>query len=320
MRTPAVSYYGATRGSCSLASNLRVLTLPGFYDAIFRLLAVEIARLNEDTDTDHSAIWPYLRTLDFGSRYPLNMSSNATLDSSWVIASAPVLQSVPMYSPDVAPKYLPDGLDSLMFTVQDKLSASILHSRTAAANLRTLTLNGAHSTGSYNQPPAFRSMADALLAAAPALLNLRTLNIRGFGPKNSLANATIALVALPSLRTVRLPIVGDGDVRPEAVLLTRILDAANAGLSMLGLICLTSPALRRGPLPSFVLDVYAKSRLLALRTISYAARRTEGGRLYPPLISRPNALKFKALCISRRVKFEVVELASNQVWPGDAIS
>jgi len=159
-----------------------------------------------------------------------------------------------------------------------------------------------------------------LLAAAPHLSNLRTLNVRGFGPKNSLTDAVAALVALPSLRTLRLLITGEGDVRRETALLTRILNAANIRLHTLGLICLTSPAQRRGPLPSFVLGVFGKARLSHLRTVLYVAQREESGRVHLPIASRPNAQKLKALCILRRAKFEVIELESNQVWIRDELS
>jgi len=123
-------------------------------------------------------------------------------------------------------------------------------------------------------------MAEELLAAAPALVNLRILNVCGFGTKSCLANAVVTLVALSSLRTVRLLVVGDGDVRREAALLSRILDAANIGLKTLDLICTTLPAQRRGPLSSFVLYVLAKSRLPCLRKVLYAARGAGSGRLF----------------------------------------
>ena len=55
---------------------------------------------------------------------------------------------------------------------------------------------------------------------SPRLSNLRTLNVRGFGPKNSLADAVAVLAALPSLRTLRLLITGEGDIRRETALLT----------------------------------------------------------------------------------------------------
>jgi len=295
------------------AINLRELSLPGYYCTVFEVLAGGIPALDDGPST----VWPYLRTLDFRSSYRNDMSHEATRDASWIIASAPALNSVAMYSPTAAPRYVPSKQTILEFRVQDKVSSTILLNSITAANLRTLTLNNEDSTGRYNQPPAFPPMADVILAAAPALSNLRTLNVREFGPKDTLSNAIVALVALPSLRTIRLLIIGEGDVRREAALLTRIFNAMNPKLRTLGLMCATSPAQRRGPLPLFVVDGFAKAELPRLRTVSYAARRVQDGHVYPPLRLRPNVQKLKALCVLRRVKLEVVELASRQAWPGD---
>ena len=297
------------------AVNLRQIKLPADCFIIFKKLAAGIPHLNNDSHAGPSTIWPDLHTLDFSSRYPRVMSAAGAQNANWIIASIPALERVTSYLPAIAPKYVPNGLAELVLTVRGSFSSSILQSKTAAASLRTLTLDGADTTQGYDQSPAFRSMGDTLLAAAPALLNLRNLSVRGFGPKNYLADALVAIVALPSLRTVRLLIIGEGNVHREAALLTRILDATNIGLHTLGLICITSPVQRRGPLPSFVLDILAKAKLPCLRTISYAARRLEAGLILPPLSSRPNVRKLKRVCILRRVKLEVIELEPDQTWP-----
>jgi len=303
-----------------LAENLRKLSFSSFHWTIFKELAAGIPRANGGHQAGPSTVWPKLHTIDFRGRFNTTVGHSECQDATWITASAPALESIAIYSPHAAPEHVPNGLRSLVFSVRDQVSEHILQSSATAANLRVLALDDMHSTASYNQPSAFRSMSAVLLAAAPRLSNLRTLNVRGFGPKNSLADAVAVLVALPSLRTLRLLITGEGDVRRETALLTRILNAANIRLHTLGLICLTSPTQRRGPLPSFVLDVFGKARLPCLRTVLYAARREESGHVYPPIASRSNAQKLKALCILRRVKFEVVELESNQVWIRDELS
>jgi len=302
------------------AVNLREISLPTYNGFIFRQLAEGIPCLNDDSQAVPCTVWPHLRLLDCRAPYLDALWGNVNRDSGWIIGAAPALESVALYSPNEAPAFVPNGIKTLEFTVENKLSTSIIQSSIAAANVRILTLNGTHSTGMYDQPPAFQSMVEALLAGAPALVNLRILDVRGFGPKSCLAEAVVSLVSLPSLRTVRLLVVGAGDVRREAALLTRILDTANIGLRTLGLICTTSPVQRRGPLPTFVVEVLAKSRLPCLRTVLYAAQRAESGRLYPPVVSRPNAQRLKAVCMLRRVKLEVVELTSNHAWPGDELS
>ena len=302
------------------ATNAREIVLPAHMHDTLQQLAEGISALDDVPCDGTSTVWPHLQKLDFHLRYLDSLSCNVIRDVSWIMAAAPALESVALYSPNITPNYVPTGLSTLIFTVQNKFATSTLQNNIAAANLRTLTIDGAHSTGSYDQPPAFQTMIGALLAAAPALVNLRELNVRGFGPKSCLADAVVALVALSSLRTVRFLVFGDGDVRREAALLSRILEAANIGLRTLGLICMTSPAQRRGPLPSFVVEVLAKARLPCLRTVFYAARRTSSGRLFPPLVTRPNTQKLKAVCMLRRMKLEVVELASNQTWPGDVFN
>jgi len=221
----------------------------------------------------------------------------------------------------VEPTILPTGIRALRLQPSDKLASNILQNNVAATNLRSLTLDARYMPIPNHEHPDHQPMVDVLIASASSLTNLREFHVRGFGPARILADAVAKIVAIPSLRTISLRILGSGDVRREAGLLSRVLDAATLGLRTLGLVCMTSPTERRGPLPSFVLDVLAKAKLPCLRKIIYVARGTDYNSLVPaaPLETRSNVKKLKYACTQRRVKLEVIEM-SGYAWPEHILS